>query len=599
MYYQESDIIARTIPHLRDEITLLDGFVSSARETGPGFSAGQAADKLKASINDIKVILNQYELQEVVRSRRAWLCPEHEEEIDFVRDDRLYCSICEREYDENECIELILYNPIKPLSAYNSVAHEPANSAELQKKQEENSRIEDHPIKVFVSYSRANEVNVRDWIISNLEEAGFDVWFDRRIPAGDRWVERLYHEIEDRNVFVYCMTPDSKASEWCGKELRKAQDTRKFVLPLLMHRDVKSSVPASLAEVQYIDFSKGPEPTSIGSLVRSVNSHSEYTASKDDNDRNRKTEDNGTPPKTSPVEGSENDKPHKGPSRQSKVDWTKWGAIGTFVGAITAIFFGIASFLPYITNSNASVEFPSQIPTKITAPTLPTFTQSTFPTQNDTQDASTSVPLVASNQEWIDHGSVSQVFNGMTMVLVPPNCVDGSTDSRFCIENPYWIGLTEVTERQYTNNEVNSEFPVTHVSWVDARRFCKATFDEFLGDLPTDEQWQYAASGSDEWIYPWGNNFDYYRVVNVNDGATRTVVGSVPEGASWVGAFDMSGNVWEWTYDETDSETIYTRRGGSFEDGSPSDFSSTFRKTTANPTNTYRHTGFRCVRNYG
>src|SRR5262249_23647347 len=56
-------------------------------------------------------------------------------------------------------------------------------------------------------------------------------------------------------------------------------------------------------------------------------------------------------------------------------------------------------------------------------------------------------------------------------------------------------------------------------------------------------------------------------------------VGSLPAGASWVGALDMSGNVWEWVsslykaypYDATDgredaTNTIDTRvlRGGSF-----------------------------------
>ena len=44
--------------------------------------------------------------------------------------------------------------------------------------------------------------------------------------------------------------------------------------------------------------------------------------------------------------------------------------------------------------------------------------------------------------------------------------------------------------------------------------------------------------------YPWGNEFADENVV-YNDNQTADV-GSRPGGASWVGALDLSGNVWEW-----------------------------------------------------
>jgi formylglycine-generating enzyme required for sulfatase activity len=48
--------------------------------------------------------------------------------------------------------------------------------------------------------------------------------------------------------------------------------------------------------------------------------------------------------------------------------------------------------------------------------------------------------------------------------------------------------------------------------------------------------------------YPWGNEFDSSRC-NVVDNKGLEPVGSYPEGASWVGALDMAGNVMEWVQD--------------------------------------------------
>jgi formylglycine-generating enzyme required for sulfatase activity len=55
-------------------------------------------------------------------------------------------------------------------------------------------------------------------------------------------------------------------------------------------------------------------------------------------------------------------------------------------------------------------------------------------------------------------------------------------------------------------------------------------------------------------VYPWGN--DWRETIanceedDCKDGYETTApVGSFPEGASWVGAQDMAGNVWEWVAD--------------------------------------------------
>lgn len=167
-----------------------------------------------------------------------------------------------------------------------------------------------------------------------------------------------------------------------------------------------------------------------------------------------------------------------------------------------------------------------------------------------TATSTSSIPLglsgnpVTSNTQWEPQ---SNVFDSIEMVLVPAGCfmmgVNG-TGGLQCFDEPFWIDRTEVTNAQMGGGTGARTLPRSIVLWEDAADYC-----ESLGKrLPTEREWEYAAAGPDTWLYPWGDEFNSSNLIySVNSGRQAITASSLTEGASWVGALHMSGNVAEWT----------------------------------------------------
>jgi formylglycine-generating enzyme required for sulfatase activity len=116
-----------------------------------------------------------------------------------------------------------------------------------------------------------------------------------------------------------------------------------------------------------------------------------------------------------------------------------------------------------------------------------------------------------------------------------------------CFDQPFWIDQYEVTNARYGSAGYfeGDNRPRESVDWFAAAEHCAVRGAR----LPTEAEWEYAARGPSAWVYPWGNDFvDANAVSSWENTVRRTApVGSRPGGASWVGALDISGNVWDWT----------------------------------------------------
>jgi iron(II)-dependent oxidoreductase len=106
--------------------------------------------------------------------------------------------------------------------------------------------------------------------------------------------------------------------------------------------------------------------------------------------------------------------------------------------------------------------------------------------------------------------------------------------------------------------------PVTWVSLDDARAYASWAGKR----LPHEWEWQYAAQGDDERLYPWGNVWRSASVPAPDQSRTLRgpdAVEAHPDGGSPFGVMDLVGNVWQWTDEYLDEHTrTAIVRGGSY-----------------------------------
>jgi formylglycine-generating enzyme required for sulfatase activity len=205
-------------------------------------------------------------------------------------------------------------------------------------------------------------------------------------------------------------------------------------------------------------------------------------------------------------------------------------------------------------------------------------------------------------------------------------CVEAGACKR-AFETVSWQGIKPEQTKlwsQFCNagRGGRQKHPVNCVDWEQAKTYC-----EWAGKrLPSEEEWEYAARGTDGRRFPWGNQppgpsrvnacgtecvqmlkskgVTWSAMYQASDGYADTApVASFPPGRSPFGVHDMAGNVWEWTATKycdsygTSKKCTKARvnRGGSWDYGDPSNVRAPNRYRH-DPASRYSVLGFRCAR---
>ena len=446
-------------------------------------------------------------------------------------------------------------------------------------------------MRFFISYSKTREAvfHLKDELEIIFDHA--DVWFDQEMKnrGGQAWWDMICEAIRRCDVFLYALSPHTLNSPACDSEYSYARALKRPVLPVVLEPFDDSRLPTTLRESQWVHFTarsseqrrslKGsiqnlasvvlpdplpPQPAVPLDLIGVLRERIQRLSS-DANEQRYLIAD---------IDDLRFDEAHAPLRLELLQALARHGErltkpSRTRLQELLATLTQSPAPAPHIEVAQPPPEPKPQSPAP--APRIEAAQPPAAPRTPQLGDRRTDPKT------------------GALMVYVPPGKFRMGANDIADDEKPvheqviaqgFWLDLTPVTNAAYAKfvrdggyqqrdlwtaagwawceqNGVSApenydgftapDQPRVGISWYEAWAFaawrgCR---------LPTEAEWEWAARGAENWVYPWGDNFMdslEYVIYSGNSGGTTHTVGEGIrlKGAAWCGALDMSGNVWEW-----------------------------------------------------
>jgi WD40 repeat protein len=131
---------------------------------------------------------------------------------------------------------------------------------------------------VFVSYSRRDGEFVRR-LVDALKARGKEAWVDvEGIRDAEVFPERLRSAIEESDGFLFVISPDAVASEYCEQEVEHALELNKRIVPLLLRQVSDSDVPEGVRVRNWIPIgADGEFEPGVTRVVEALDTDLEWT----------------------------------------------------------------------------------------------------------------------------------------------------------------------------------------------------------------------------------------------------------------------------------------------------------------------------------
>ncbi|MFI0398064.1 MAG: SUMF1/EgtB/PvdO family nonheme iron enzyme [Thiolinea sp.] len=403
---------------------------------------------------------------------------------------------------------------------------------------------------IFISYSRHDQ----EWVgkfAKVLEDAGYSIWWDTRLLAGDEFHDVIPAALEEASCVIVVWSKVSVTRKWVRAEASRAHD--KEVLIPIQIESVQIPMPFNLLQAENMQQWNGKRNhPAFQRLLTSIDRYCRTTSK---------------PPNSPPPPPIKTESPR----------WFRWAGLAVLaigLGTGIAIFSNPQS--PVVTPANEN-NTPKTTPAQPTQE-IPTATERLQLAATHSEATPQSYPTSA-----ISAPSAPLPFEPM-VVDIPAGrftmgCVEGRDDvDGGCDDNEkpphtvslpaFKIGKYEVTFAEWDACEQakacphaedegwgRGKRPVINVSWNDITQKYIPWLNQQTGKryrLPTETEWEYAARAGGESVYPWGSSIscsyaDYWGNDQSCHGEGTSVVGRFAENG--FGLHDTLGNVWEWVQD--------------------------------------------------
>src|SRR3990172_4936659 len=133
--------------------------------------------------------------------------------------------------------------------------------------------------KVFISYSR-KDIEFAKRLTAELQKSDIDFWIDwEGIPPTVDWWKEIEKGIEEADIYLFLISPDSIKSKVCGQEIDTAVKNGKRIIPIVVRDSRWDDTPPQLRHLNYIFIRESDDfDTAVKKLMTAIQTDYEWAA---------------------------------------------------------------------------------------------------------------------------------------------------------------------------------------------------------------------------------------------------------------------------------------------------------------------------------